>query len=131
MFIKEEEEKKNNYEKKYSLDSLPSLTEMGLTASKKGNFNIARRLLNTAMQQLREQSDKQSELIDLMVNIGDTYFNEGSADLAKLWYGKALDNCQHWQNKNNSQLAIILCKLAELHVLTDEIEEGNKCFCLY
>jgi tetratricopeptide (TPR) repeat protein len=106
----------------------PSCIEIGLQASRKGNFQLARQMLHTAMEQLEGQEDKKPRLIELIINIADTYFNEGSYDQAKAWYGKALQSSELWQGTNTIQSACLIARLAELSVLQADMSEFEKCF---
>jgi hypothetical protein len=107
---------------------VPSFIEIGLKASRKGNFQLARQMLHTAMEQLDGDEDKQPRLIELIVCIADTYLNEGSNDQAKAWYSKAFHRIELSQGANTFQAACLMTKLAEVSVLQDDMTEFQKCF---
>jgi tetratricopeptide (TPR) repeat protein len=114
---------------KMKLESkLPSCTEIGLQASKKGDFQMARQMLRKAIEQLEGLHDKQSQLIDLTTNIADTYLNEGRYDSAKEWYAKALHRAETLHGAHSLQGACLLARLAEVSVLQSDMTDFQKSF---
>ncbi len=108
--------------------SVPSCIDIGLEASRKGNFQMARQMFRAAMDQLEGQSGKESQLIELLIHTADTYLNEGLYDSAKQWYEKAMQRHELWQGKNTFQAACLMAKLAEVNVLQAQLGEFQKCF---
>ncbi len=105
-----------------------SSIEIGIQASKKGNFQLARQMLHSALEQLDNHDDKQPRLVELITFIADTYLNEGNYDLAKQWYMKALKRCEILQGMNTLPAACLMAKLAQLHVLQSNMSEFKKYF---
>lgn len=108
------------------MQSVPSCIEIGLQAGKKGDFQLARQMLHTAMEQLEGHEDKQSRLIELITDIADTYLCEGSYDLAKNWYMKALHRCELLQGTNTLQAACLMARLAQVCALQSKMTEFQK-----
>lgn len=109
-------------------NKLPSCTEIGLQASKKGDFQLARQMLRKAMEQLEGQAGKQPQLIELTTNIADTYLNEGRYDSAKEWYAQALHRAEISHGAHSLQGACLIARLAEVSVLQSDITEFQKSF---
>ncbi len=107
---------------------LPSCTEIGLQASKKGDFQLARQMLRTAIEQLEGKPGQQNELIELTTSIADTYLNEGRYDSANEWYAKALHRSESLHGSHSLQGACLLARLAEVGVLQVEMTEFQKSF---
>jgi tetratricopeptide (TPR) repeat protein len=114
---------------KLKLESkLPSCAEIGLQASKKGDFQLARQMLNTAIEQLEGKAEHQLTLIELTTNIADTYLNEGRYDSAKEFYAKALHRSELLHGAHSLQGACLMARLAEVNVLQSEMNEFQRCF---
>jgi len=107
---------------------VPSCIEIGLEASKRRNFGMARQMLRAAMENLGGIEDKTAHLIELMIHVADTYVNEGRYDQAKAWYTQALDRSQLSFGKNTLQTALLMAKLAEISVLQNDMSEFSACF---
>jgi hypothetical protein len=111
-----------------AIAKVPSCIEIGLQASKKGNFQFARQMLQTAMEQVEVQDEPQPRLIDLMTDVADTFLSEGKFDMAKEWYSKALHRCELLQGENSLSGARLLTRLAEISVLQGELEDFRAYF---
>lgn len=107
---------------------VPSSIDIGLQASKKGNFQLAKQMLHNAIEQFDGQEDKQGRLIELIVSIADTHLNEGSYDQAKEWYQKALHRLENEHAINSLPAAAIMARLAELGVLQRDMKEFQMHF---
>ncbi len=107
---------------------IPSCIEIGLHASKKGDFIVARQMFRTAIKHLTNNQESQSRLISLITNIADTYLNERRYDLAKQWYAKALKRNEFLPNKNNLQCASIIARMTAINVLQCDMKEFKKDF---
>src|ERR1700677_3837814 len=111
--------------KQKDIQTPPSVSciDIGLQASKKGDFQLARQMLHAACEQLEGQDDKQPRLVELIIDIADTYINEGNYDLAKSWYQKALHRSELLYGTNTLQSACLMAKLAQVHVLQKDLTE--------
>ncbi len=107
---------------------VPSCIEIGLQASKKGDFQKARQMFRAAIKQLEDDPNKQAGIMSLIVNIADTYINEGRYDLAKQWYTKALQNSELLPEHNILQFACLMIRLAQINVLQEDMSEYKKSF---
>jgi tetratricopeptide (TPR) repeat protein len=107
---------------------VPSCLEIGLQASKKGDFTTARQMLRSAIEQLVAEGAKQPGLIELTTNIADTYFKEGRHDSAKIWYAKALRNCEFFYGTHTLHTACLQARLAEISVLQSDLGEFHRYF---
>ncbi len=107
---------------------VPSRIDIAMEASKRGNYQMARKILQSSIEQLAEQENKQSRLVELMITVGDTYTNEGSLERAKAWYGKALQRCVLLEGAHTFQVACLMAKLAQLSVLQSNMPEFHECF---
>ncbi len=125
---KELEEIAATLETKAVAYKVPSCIEIGLQASKKGDFQKARQMFRAAIKQLEECANRPAQLVTLIVNIADTYINEGRYDLAKQWYTKALQNSELLPKHNVLQYACLMIRLAQLNVLQEDMAEFKKCF---
>ena len=105
--------------------SIPSSMDIGLEASRKGNFQMARKMFRAAIEQLEGQPDKQPRQVELITNIADSYLNEGTHDSAKTWYNKALEKLEP---KNTLQAACLYGRLAEVNALMSEMGDFQKNF---
>ncbi len=102
--------------------------EMGLEASKNGDLTTARQMFIIAIEQLTWQFEKQSDVIDLMLKVGDSYASESAFDLAKKWYNKALERASVLPKRDKLQIALIVARLAELVLPSLGISQFNKSF---
>ncbi len=109
-------------------NGIPSCLDIGLRAGQKGDFDTARRMMRTAMEQLNRHQDQLPRMILLTTYIADTYMNEGRYDSAKECYRKALQRAQGLHGINCLQAGCLMAKLAELCVLQAEISEFQRYF---
>src|SRR5262249_3548340 len=105
---------------------VPSCLEIGLAASERGDFQLARQMLHTAMEQLDSREDNQIRLVELISHVADTYLHEGNFDAAMNWYMKAFIRCELSQITNSMQAACLLARIAQVHVLRSEMVEFQK-----
>ena len=108
--------------------SVPSCVEIGLQATAKGDFELARKMLHAAMEQLDGGENRQLRLIELIGNIADTYLHEGNYNAAKNWYQKALHRMEHLQGTNAIQSACLMVRLAQVNCLQSNMAEFKKYF---
>lgn len=107
---------------------IPSCREIGLQAGKKGDFQLARQMLQNAIAEMEGQDGKQAQMIELTINMADTYLNEGQYGPAKTWYTKALDRLILSQGANTVAVASLMGRCAEISVLQADMNEFQKCF---
>ena len=107
---------------------LPSCIEMGLQASKKGDFARARQMFRAAIKLLENRENNQTSLIALIVNIADTYLNEGRYETAKHWYTRAIQRSESLARKNILPFACLLTRLAQINVLQNNMPDFQKTF---
>jgi len=106
--------------------SLPSCIEIGLEASKRGDYKLARQMFRTSMHHVDEQDDNQIRAIELTTYIAETHLKEGNYELAEGWYLKALQLSDFDQRKSSLQSVFILAKLAKLQILNSNMTEFEK-----
>jgi len=109
-------------------DEIPSCIEIGLRASKKGNFEVARQMLRTAIEQFEGHEAELPQLIELITNIADMYLNGGTYASAKEWYAKALHHSELLYGGNSLNVACLTARLAEVSALESNIEDFHKFF---
>ena len=105
---------------------IPSCVEIGLEASARGDYQLARQMLHTAMEQLDGCEDKQIRLVELISNIADTYLHEGNFDSAKNWYMRALIRCELSQGANTLRAGCLMARLAQVNALQSDLAEFKK-----
>ncbi len=125
---KEFETIKATLEKPKVAMKVPSCIEIGLQASKKGDFTRARQMFRIAMDQLPETKEKPAQLINLIIHTADTYMNEWRYDMAKQWYEKALHRSELLPVRKILQSGCLMTRLAEVNVLQKNMPEFKKCF---
>jgi len=107
---------------------IPTCIDIGVLASRKGDFQTARQMFRTAIRQLKGHANKQPCLLELISRIGKSYFNEGHYDQAGSWYRRALQVSERFYGANTLQAACIMARLADLHVLQRDLSGFEKAF---
>lgn len=110
------------------IPQVPSCIEIGLQASKKGNYQYARQMLQMALEQKSEQTHEQPLLIELMTEVADMYLSEGRHDTAKEWYLKALQRVELVHGINTLCAPNLMTRLAEICVLQEDMAEYERYF---
>lgn len=108
--------------------AVPSSIDIGLSACKKGNFELARQMLHHSIKELGEGADKEPRLVELITNIADTYLSEGKFESAWNFYMKAFQRLEMSQSLNSLPAAALMSRLAEISVLQDQMGEFAKQF---
>lgn len=109
--------------------NVPSCVEVGLQASRKGNFQFARQMLQSAIDQIDDQQPGMQEgLLELIIDVADAYMREGRFESAREWYAKGLSRSQATIGCG-SQFAIkLIARLAEISVLQEDTSGFNDHF---
>lgn len=111
---------------------IPSRTEIGLQACRKGDFQTARLMFRKSMNRLKAlpeagTTENQTRVIQLLTHMGDSYVKEGRYDLAARWYEKAWGKCGS-KPEYSLLLACLMAKLAQAHVLQLDIKGFERYF---
>jgi hypothetical protein len=110
---------------------VPSYRDIGIKAMRNADFQMARQMLQGAINQLEGQGDEETSIIEIMINIADTYLQEGAFRQAKEWYARALNRSERFQGKNSILTASILGRIAEVHILEQDVPGFQNVFdCL-
>jgi hypothetical protein len=111
---------------------IPSRMEIGLQASRQGDFVTARQMFRKSMNRLKALPepgtiDSQTRIIQLLTHMGDSYVKEGRYDLARRWYEKAWDKCGS-KREHSLLLACLMAKLCKVRVLESDINGFQRYF---
>ncbi len=111
---------------------IPSRTEIGLEASRKGDFPTARLMFRKSINRLKalpevDTIENQARIIQLLTHMGDSYVSEGRYDLAGRWYEKAWGICGSKQ-EHSLLLTCLMAKLANVHILASDIKGFERYF---
>ena len=124
--------------------ALPNCIEIGIRASKRGDFSTARQMLRSAIDQIendlrksaasdthkdidtdnkRSNTGKIDRLLELMTSIADTYLNESDYGQAKNLYEKTAERCVAEIGIASSQFACLMVRLAEVGILQSRLND--------
>jgi hypothetical protein len=107
---------------------IPECERIGILASRRGNFSLARQMFKLVIRQMEGEGERQGELIKLTMDIAETYEREGSFRPAKDWYNKAFLLWERLPERDYLHGACIMAKLSLLSVLDKDLNSFQSNF---
>lgn len=109
--------------------NVPTSVEVGLQASRKGNFQFARQMLQRAIDQIDDNEPGMQEgLLELIADVADAYMRDGKFESARDWYSKGLRRAEATSGAGSQFALKLIARLAEISVLQEDTSGFNDHF---